>query len=133
MLGLVCPSSAVSPALRLPGVRVSGPFSAPGRRSVVRAAKSDNHGDVEKRECDKCGGTGRVACYTCAPPELFAVPLRDGVLRKKKGEVDVLKFGFFGDVVAVKRCTTCTERPGELVCPRCRGKKFLLFRSAAWR
>ena len=100
---------------------------------MVCAAAKDNQGDTERRECDQCRGTGRVACYTCEPPSLFAVPLREGALRKKKGEVDVLKFGWFGDVVSVKRCTTCTERPGELTCPRCRGKKFLLFRSAAWR
>jgi hypothetical protein len=46
--------------------------------------------------------------------------------------IDVRRWGWFGEIVGEKPCTRC-EATGVLRCPRCKGKKKLLFRSADWR
>ena len=69
-----------------------------------------------------------MRCYACCAPVGFAE--RVG---KKDGFVDVRAWFGFGEVVDERRCDKCTEKPGKLVCGRCKGKKKLLFRSAAWR
>jgi|LakMenEpi03Aug12_release.lakeMendotaPanAssembly.Ray.scaffolds.fasta_scaffold3180770_1 hypothetical protein len=51
---------------------------------------------------------------------------------KTPGMIDVRRWGWFGEIVGEKPCTRC-EATGVLRCPRCKGKKKLLFRSADWR
>ena len=104
----------------------SGP-KRPARPKLPKP-KPDVQGDVESKPCDLCGGVGLVRCFGCTVPEGFSE--RDG---KRAGFVDVRQFIWFGDIVSEKRCDNCTAKPGSLTCPRCKGKRKLLFRSAAWR
>jgi DnaJ-class molecular chaperone len=45
---------------------------------------------------------------------------------------DVRRWGWFGDVVAEEPCARC-DASGALRCPRCKGQRKLIYRSAAWR
>ena len=60
---------------------------------------------------------------------LTPLPTQPG---KTPGMIDVRRWGWFGEIVGEKPCARC-DATGTLRCPRCQGKKVLLYRSAAWR
>jgi hypothetical protein len=105
------------------------------------------------QSCDLCGGVGKVKCFDCNVPDGFTERVRPrgrapqshqrrgnraqraaraAQEGKRKGFKDILRWGWFGEVVEERPCTRCNAT-GGLVCPRCKGKRKLLFRSAAWR
>jgi len=70
---------------------------------------------------------GKVKCFDCCAPEGFSE--REG---KKTGFKDVRSWFGLGELVEERPCATC-KQTGSLRCPRCKGTRKLLFRSAAWR
>ncbi|CAL50041.1 unnamed product [Ostreococcus tauri] len=121
------------------------------RAVAVRAkaggdASAGVQGGVTKRRCDLCLGEGRTLCPECNDVSAIGWTIDGNAQRcDRKGYVPVMSggvFGFGAKKTGEERCGKCnasgakggkSASPGRVACPRCKGNKFLLFRSADWR
>ena len=134
-----------------------------GKRTRRAKPKPLQQGDLTKKRCDACLGTGKIPCYNCTrrtsgwesggAGNVKAISVADKVgyvpAKKKTKSLFSLPFGWKTTTTttdesdsknkkeeeeALVRCPVCeTTVPGKLVCGRCNGQGSLLYRSADWR
>ena len=96
-------------------------------------------GDLEKKRCDLCLGTGIRKCYGCHVAEGWRADNFSTSKCERVGYVPIKVGGFLGiggkDDEA--KCGVCwtdpAKKPGTVQCIRCKGTKYIYFRNADWR
>lgn len=115
-------------------------------KNETKPRKRLEQGDLTKKRCEYCLGTGKVPCYACTERDGSSKFDRVGFVGKRSGLPAFIAnpFGFkrvdskTGKVIKsdkneLVRCVTCVRVPGKVSCARCNGKGELLYRSAEWR
>ena len=148
-------SLASSVSLTRPSARVALPrrVRTPARRGAVVTRALGNggkskrppkgppkgQGDLEKKRCDLCLGTGVRKCYGCHVAEGWRADNFSTSKCERAGYVPIKVGGFLGiggkDDEA--KCGVCwsdpAKKPGTVQCIRCKGTKYIYFRNADWR
>ena len=112
-----------------------------GKGKSKRAPKGPpkGQGDLEKKRCDLCLGTGVRKCYGCHVAEGWRADNFSTSKCERAGYVPIKVGGFLGiggkDDEA--KCSVCwtdpAKKPGTVQCLRCKGTKYIYFRNADWR
>ena len=152
MMSLASPVSLTRPSARvaLPRrVRTPAPRDAVVTRALGggKGGKSKRppkgppkgQGDLEKKRCDLCLGTGIRKCYGCHVAEGWRADNFSTSKCERVGYVPIKVGGFLGiggkDDEA--KCGVCwtdpAKKPGTVQCLRCKGTKYIYFRNADWR
>lgn len=99
-----------------------------------------SQGNLEKKRCDLCLGTGLRKCYNCHVGEGWREKNFSTSKCERAGYVPIKVGGFmgvFGGKDAEEKCGVCwnnpAKKPGQIQCVRCGGKKFIYYRNADWR
>ena len=96
-------------------------------------------GDLEKKRCDLCLGTGIRKCYGCHVAEGWRADNFSTSKCERAGYVPIKIGGFlgFGGEPWEEKCGVCwndpAKKPGTVQCIRCKGTKYIYFRNADWR
>ena len=102
-------------------------------------APRPGQGDLEKKRCDLCLGTGVRKCYSCHVAEGWRADNFSTSKCDRPGYVPVKIGGFLGigGKDAEEKCSVCwndpAKKPGTIQCSRCKGTKYIYFRNADWR
>jgi hypothetical protein len=96
-------------------------------------------GDLEKKRCDLCLGSGIRKCYGCHVAEGWRADNFSTSKCERAGYVPIKIGGFLGiggkDDEA--KCSVCwtdpAKKPGTVRCARCKGTKYIYYRNADWR
>ena len=150
MMSLASPVSLTRPSARValpagsharPSRRCRDPRS--GRRQGGDQAPPKGppkgQGDLEKKRCDLCLGTGIRKCYGCHVAEGWRADNFSTSKCERVGYVPIKVGGFLGiggkdDEVKCSVCwTDPAKKPGTVQCLRCKGTKYIYFRNADWR
>ena len=105
----------------------------------VTAQMATMQGDLEKKRCDLCLGTGVRKCYSCHVAEGWRAENFSTSKCDRPGYVPVKIGGFLGigGEDAEEKCSVCwndpAKKPGMIQCSRCKGTKYIYFRNADWR
>ena len=98
-----------------------------------------SQGNLEKKRCDLCLGTGLRKCYNCHVGDGWREKNFSTSKCERAGYVPIKVGGFmgFGGKEAEEKCGVCwnnpAKKPGQIQCVRCGGKKFIYYRNADWR
>ena len=96
-------------------------------------------GDLEKKRCDLCLGTGIRKCDGGPGAEGWRADNFSTSKCERVGYVPIKVGGFLGiggkdDEVKCSVCwTDPAKKPGTVQCLRCKGTKYIYFRNADWR